>query len=96
MTAGFAARWVPEVHFGAGRAGAIADDAAALGDSRKPVVLVSDAALVEFGVAGRLLASLEAAGAACATFAEIAGEPKQAQLEAATDFVRRHDAGLVM
>jgi len=96
MTAGFAARWVPEVHFGAGRAGRVAEDAAALGDPGKPVVLVSDAALVELGVAGRLIAALEAAGARCALFAEIAGEPKQAQLEAATDFVRRHDAGLVI
>jgi alcohol dehydrogenase class IV len=29
-------------------------------------------------------------------FAGIAGEPKQAELEAATEFVRRHDAGLVI
>ena len=50
--------------------------------------------LVELGIAGRLLATLEAAGARCAVFAEIAGEPKQAQLEAATEFVRRHDPGL--
>lgn len=96
MTAGFAARWVPEVHFGAGRAGRVADDAAALGDPGKPVVLVSDAALVELGVAGRLIAALEAAGARCALFAEIAGEPKQAQLEAATDFVRSRGAGFVV
>ena len=69
---GFAARWVPEVHFGVGRAGRVADDAAALGDPGKPVVLVSDAALVELGVAGRLIAVLEAAGARCTLFAEIA------------------------
>jgi alcohol dehydrogenase class IV len=96
MAAGFAARGVPEVHFGVGRAGAIAEDAAALGDPGRPVVLVSDAALVELGMVDRLTAPLQAAGAVCAVFAEIAGEPKQAQLEAATDFVRRHEAGLVI
>jgi alcohol dehydrogenase class IV len=42
------------------------------------------------------MASLETAGARCALFSEIAGEPKQAQLEAATDFVRRERAGLVI
>ena len=45
----FAVRRVPEVHFGPGRARAIADDAAALGDPRKPVVLIADRALVELG-----------------------------------------------
>ena len=96
MTAGFAARWVPEVHFGVGRAGRVADDAAALGDPDRPVVLVTDAALVELGIAGRLEGALEAAGARCAVFSEIAGEPKQAQVEAATDFVRSRGAGLVI
>ena len=60
------------------------------------MVLVTDAALVELGVAGRLVAALEAAGARCALFAEIAGEPKQAQVEAATEFVRSRGAGLVV
>src|SRR5687767_14352960 len=92
----FAVRHVPEVHYGRGRVQGIAQDAAALGDPGKPVVLVADRALVELGVAAPLMASLAAAGAEVATFAEIAGEPKQDQLEAATDFVRSHDAGLVI
>jgi alcohol dehydrogenase len=92
----FAVRHVPEVHYGRGRARAIAQDAAALGDPGKPVVLIADRALVELGVAAPLMAALAAAGAEVATFAEIAGEPKQDQLEAATDFVRSHDAGLVI
>ena len=92
----FAVRHVPEVHYGRGRARAIAQDAAALGDPGKPVVLIADRALVELGVAAPLMAALAAAGAEVATFAEIAGEPKQEQLEAATDFVRSHDAGLVI
>jgi alcohol dehydrogenase class IV len=93
---GFAVRHVPEVHYGPGRARAIAEDAAALGDPGKPVVLITDPALVELGVATRLMAALEGAGAELALFAEIGGEPKQAQLEAATEFVRRNQAGLVI
>jgi alcohol dehydrogenase len=96
MAAGFAARSVPEVHFGAGRAGALAEDAAALGDPGRTVVVVSDAALAALGAVERLSRPLADAGARCAVFAEIAGEPKQAQVEAATEFVRRHDAGLVI
>jgi len=92
----FAARRVPEVHYGPGRSRAIAEDAAALGDPGQPVVLVADRALVELGVATRLMAPLEAAGATVALFADIAGEPKQAQLEAATAFVRSQGAGLVI
>ena len=92
----FAVKRVPEVHFGPGRARAIADDAAALGHPSKPVVLVADRALVELGVAGRLTAALEAAGAEVALFADVDGEPSQRQVEAATDFVRFNAAGLVV
>ena len=92
----FAVKRVPEVHFGPGRARAIAEDAAVLGHPRKPVVVVADRALVELGVVGRLTAALEAAGAEVALFADIAGEPKQQQVEAATDFVRFSAAGLVI
>jgi alcohol dehydrogenase class IV len=92
----FAVKRVPEVHFGPGRARAIAEDAAVLGHPRKPVVLVADRAMVELGVAGRLAAALEAAGAEVALFDEIAGEPDERQVEAATDFVRFNAAGLVI
>ena len=74
----FAVKRVPEVHFGPGRARAIAEDAAVLGHPRKPVVLVADRALVELGVAGRLTAALEAAGAEVALFADIDGRAQAA------------------
>jgi alcohol dehydrogenase class IV len=61
----FAVKRVPEVHFGPGRARAIAEDAAALGHPRKPVVLISDRAMVELGVAARLTAALEASTNRC-------------------------------
>ncbi len=92
----FAVKRVPEVHFGPRRARAIAQDAAALGHAQKPIALVADRALVELGVVGRLTAALEAAGAEVVLFADIAGEPKQPQVEAATDFVRFNAAGLVV
>jgi alcohol dehydrogenase class IV len=92
----FSLKRIPEVHFGAGRARAIAADAAAVGDAGKPVAVVVDAALVELGVAAPIVATLEDAGAAVAVFSDIAGEPKQKHVEAATEFVRRNDAGLVV
>lgn len=92
----FSLRRVPEVHFGPGRVRAIGDDAAAVGDPGRAVVLVVDPVLVELGVAGRAACSLEEAGADVAIFADVAGEPKQEQVEAATGFVRAQDAGLVI
>ena len=92
----FAVKRLPEVHFGPGRARAIAEDAATIGHPGKPVVLVADRALVELGVVGQLRAALEAAGAEVALFADLDGEPKQQQVEAATDFVRFNAAGLVI
>ncbi|HEX3210021.1 MAG TPA: iron-containing alcohol dehydrogenase [Geminicoccaceae bacterium] len=92
----FAVNRVPEVHFGPGRGRAIADDAARIGHPSKPVVLVADRAMVQLGVADRLTAALEAAGAEVARFDDIAGEPSELQVEAATDFVRFNAAGLVI
>ena len=82
--------------FGPGRLRAIADDAAAVGDAGKPVVLVVDAALRRLRVAARVVSDLEGAGAEVAVFSDVAGEPKQAQIDSATDFVRTTNAGLVI
>jgi len=87
---------VPEICFGPGRLGDIAVDAASVGEPGKAVALVADSVLVELGVVGRVQTALEEAGASVALFGEVAGEPKQAQLDAATDLVRRHEAGLVI
>ncbi len=92
----FAVKRVPEVHFGPGRARAIAEDAAALGHPRKPVVVIADRAMSELGVAARLTAALEAAGAEVVLFDDVTGEPREQQVEAATDFVRFNAAGLVI
>jgi alcohol dehydrogenase len=92
----FAARGIPEVSFGAGRARQIATDAAAVGDPDKPVVVVADGALVALGTAHGLVRALERAGAEVRVFSDLLGEPKQQQVEAATAFVRAANAGLVV
>ena len=92
----FTLRSVPEVHFGAGRARDIADDAAAVGEPDKTVVLVVDAGLAEMGIVERIEVPVRAAGASVAVYADVAGEPKEAGIIQATEFVRTHDAGLVI
>jgi len=94
--AGFSLNAVPEIHFGARRAGRLAEDAAAMGVPGKSVVFMVDAVLAELGVAAKLATPLKQAGAKVETFADIAGEPKEKQLEAACAFTRDHDAGLVV
>lgn len=65
---------VPPVTFGAGRLTKVPEIVAGLGGG--PVLIVADAALVEFGVVGRLTDALSAAGIAFDVAAEVAGEPK--------------------
>jgi len=101
MTAGdtavpFSLRPVPEVHFGAGRVAAVADDAAALDPAGDPIVLVADAALHELAVTGKVIDPLRKAGATVEVFVASAREPKEEDVEAATDFVRSNKAGLVI
>lgn len=82
---------VPEIHFGAGRSQNLADDIKAVSKGRR-VLLVADAALVELGILAPLRRSLDAAGLATDLFADIAGEPKAAQIDAAAEAARRMEA----
>ncbi|HJM49085.1 MAG TPA: iron-containing alcohol dehydrogenase [Alphaproteobacteria bacterium] len=91
----FGLRRVPEIFFGPGRAGEIARDAAEMAEAG-PIVLITDAALFDLGLAGPLVAALEDGGAQVGVFSEFAGEPKQKEVEAATDFLRRQGAGLAI
>ena len=75
----FAARGIPEVAFGRGRVRDVAADAAALGDPDRPVVLVTDGALVELGLARTAVGTLEQAGAEVMLFADIWGEPRRSR-----------------
>jgi alcohol dehydrogenase class IV len=92
----FSQKNIPEVHFGADRALRVADDVAAIGQAGRPVVLVTDAVLVELGAALPLVAALEQAGAEVAVFSDLAGEPKESHVDAATALVRSREAGLVI
>ncbi len=92
----FAVGGLPEVAFGRGRVREVGADAAAIVDRDRPVVLVTDAALVELGLARMVVAALEHSGARVLVFSEIAGEPKERQVDAATAFVRGAGAGLVV
>ena len=55
----------------------------ALAGQRTSVLLVADSGLKPFGIVGRAVAALEAAGHSVATYSDIAGEPKESQVEAA-------------
>lgn len=88
---------IPAIAFGACRARSIGDDAKALmPPDRRSVLLVADRALVELGASKPIVAALEAAGATVTVFDGIAGEPKEAQVEAAVAAARSSGAGLVV
>lgn len=88
---------VPEIHFGPGRARLLPEDVKAVaGAGAVRVLLVADAALVELGIVAPVQEALETAGAATALFAEIAGEPKARQVDAAAEAARRLGATLVV
>ncbi|HEY9538403.1 MAG TPA: hypothetical protein VIS03_12505, partial [Kiloniellaceae bacterium] len=56
----FSLNAVPEIHFGAGRAGALADDVKAAAPDAARVLLVADAVLVSLGLVGPIRQALEA------------------------------------
>jgi len=73
----------PRVISGAGSAERLGAEVKALAGPGIPVLLVADSGLKPFGIIGRAVAAMEAAGLTVATYAEIAGEPKEAQVESA-------------
>jgi len=92
----FSLNAVPEIHFGPGRAQALAGDVQAVAPGGSSVLVVADAALVSLGLAAPIQSALEAAGATVALYAEIAGEPKATQIDAAAEAARRQGAEAVI
>lgn len=92
----FTATAIPEIHFGAGRIGRIAEDAREVGGETRAVLLVADAAMLALGPARSMASRLEAAGAAVRVYAEIQGDPKASQADAAAEMARESGAGLVI
>lgn len=69
----------PPLTFGAGRLNKVPDLVEQLGGG--PVLLISDAALVEFGAIGRVSDALSAQGIDHVIAAEVSGEPKEALVD---------------
>jgi alcohol dehydrogenase class IV len=76
----------PRVISGAGSAERLGAEVKVLAGQHASVLLVADSGLKPFGIIGRAVAAMEAAGLTVATYAEIAGEPKEAQVESARQF----------
>lgn len=80
---------IPPVAFGAGRLGKVPGMVKALGGG--PVFIVADSFLAEIGVVDRLTAGLDEAGIAYVVAADVAGEPKEALVDALA--ARAREAG---
>ena len=73
----------PRTLSGAGSIERLGAEVKALAGPGAAVLLVADSGLKPFGVIGRAVAAMEAAGLSVAAYADIAGEPKEEQVEAA-------------
>ena len=81
--------FIPPALFGAGRVAEVPARAVALG--ARSVLVVADPFLVQSGALQGLMAGLEAAGLASATYADFAGEPKTTHVTAAARAAADHD-----
>ena len=85
---------VPPITFGSGR---VTDIPAIIrGMNCKTVFLIADSFLAEIGVTARVAEALESAGLTCVTAADIAGEPKQAMVDALSAAAREIAAEVVI
>jgi len=73
----------PRAISGAGSLSGLGEEVAALAGKGAAVLLVADSGLKQFGIVDRAEKALRQAGLVVATYAEIAGEPKESQVEAA-------------
>ncbi len=90
MTPGFTIAAVPPIRLEAGGIDALGALAAELA-ARGHVVVITDRQLATRGVAARAVQALEAAGFSAAVYDALEGEPKIAQVRAATDLARGAD-----
>jgi alcohol dehydrogenase class IV len=68
----------------------------ALAGAGVPVLLVADSGLRPFGIIDRAVAAMEAAGHSVTTYSDIAGEPKESQVEAARQLGKSKNAKAVV
>src|SRR5688500_1725143 len=73
----------PRIVSGAGALASLGEEVRALARGDAAVLLVADSGLTAFGIVERAVAALAGAGLSVSLYAEIAGEPREAQVEAA-------------
>jgi alcohol dehydrogenase class IV len=81
-TDGFDAARLPHIVFGPGRLDSVPPIAAALAGGAGPVLVVADLALAGLGATDRLAGGMAKAGLGVEMAAEVAGEPKEALVDA--------------
>ncbi len=86
----------PRIISGAGSLAKLGDHARALAGDGAAVLLVADSGLKPFGIVDRAYVALGAAGLPVAVYAEVAGEPKEDQVEAARQLGKSARAKLVV
>ncbi len=75
---------LPEIIFGAGRIADLAGKVEGLAGKGAAVLVVADPMLTTLGITGRALESLKAAGLEAQVFDGLKGEPKAADIDAAS------------
>lgn len=86
----------PRVVSAPGALAGLGDELRGLAGAGATVLLVADSGLKPHGIIDRAAAALQGAGLSVATYADIAGEPKEAQVEAARRLGRSAKAGAVV
>lgn len=87
---------VPEIRFGAGRIADAGPAVTARAGKGVSVLAVADPALVALGIVARAVAALEAEGHRVTVFDGLKGEPKQADIDKATELAREADARAIV
>jgi len=86
---------VPEIRFGNGLSGNLAESAAPLSPKKK-VLFVADPVLIETGAYQRIADGLEAEGFLLSLYSGYQGEPKLKDIDAAADLARSAETDLVI
>jgi alcohol dehydrogenase len=87
---------IPEILFGEGRIADLAAKAAALAGKNASVLLVADPALASLGITASALSILAAAGLEAKLYDGLKGEPKAADIDAATAMARDMKARVIV
>ncbi|MBM3519602.1 MAG: iron-containing alcohol dehydrogenase [Alphaproteobacteria bacterium] len=96
MMTAFSLTSVPELRFGEGRLAEAGKAAATWGGNGAAVLVVADPILKSLGHTSRLSDSLAAAGLRTELYEGLAGEPKSADIDAATTLARKAEAKVVI